>query len=140
MVVIENISQHLQKNGIKPSVQRIKIFEFLKNSREHPTVEVIYSALSPEIPTLSKTTVYNTLRLFQEKGIVHIVNIEDNQTRYDWDTSFHGHFKCVVCGSVSDFRVDISMINFTELDGYQINETHYYIKGVCKECINDLNK
>lgn len=137
MLVINNISQHLQDNGIKPSVQRLKIFHFLMNSHIHPTVEIIYSALVDEIPTLSKTTVYNTLKLFQEKGIVNIVNIEDNQVRYDWDTTFHGHFKCSVCNSVSDFKVDISKVNFDELKGYQINETHYYIKGVCKDCLSN---
>ena len=134
-----NVSQYLQENQIKPSVQRLKIFEFLMNTKEHPTVETIYSSLSDKIPTLSKTTVYNTLKLFVGRGIVNIVNIEDNETRYDWDTSFHGHFKCNICGKVSDFNIDSSKVNYSELEGYQINESHYYLKGICKTCLSKVN-
>ena len=139
MIVIENISKYLLENGIKPSVQRLKIFEYLSNTIEHPTVETIFNALSEEIPTLSKTTVYNTLRLFQSKGIVNVINIEDNETRYDADTSFHGHFKCTECGKVYDFKVDISKINFKELENFKIKESHYYLKGICKYCLNNNN-
>ncbi len=135
MIVIDDIGKYLTENDIKPSVQRLKIFDFLLHTNEHPTVDLIYNALSSEIPTLSKTTVYNTLRLFQSKGIVNVVNIEDNQTRYDADTSFHGHFKCNSCGRVYDFAVDISQIKFSELDGFQIKESHYYLKGICKDCL-----
>jgi len=139
MIVIENISKYLLENGIKPSVQRLKIFEYLSNTIEHPTVETIFNALSEEIPTLSKTTVYNTLRLFQSKGIVNVINIEDNETRYDADTSFHGHFKCTECGKVYDFKVDISKIKFMELENFKIMESHYYLKGICKYCLNNNN-
>jgi Fe2+ or Zn2+ uptake regulation protein len=139
MIVIENISKYLLENGIKPSVQRLKIFEYLSNTYEHPTVETIFNALSEEIPTLSKTTVYNTLRLFQSKGIVNVINIEDNETRYDADTSFHGHFKCTECGKVYDFKVDISKINFKELENFKIMESHFYLKGICKHCLNNNN-
>ncbi len=139
MTTINNVSQYLLENNIKPSVQRLKIFSFLMNTKEHPTVETIFSSLSEEIPTLSKTTVYNTLKLFISKKIVNIVNIEDNETRYDWDTSFHGHFKCNMCGSVSDFHINSSTLAFTELNGYQINESHYYLKGICRNCLAKMN-
>lgn len=134
MLVINDIGNHLKEHEIKPSIQRIKIFEFLMNSIDHPTVEQIFSALSTEIPTLSKTTVYNTLRLFQTQGIVNIVNIEDNETRFDWDTSFHGHFKCKNCGMVKDFQVDFNQIKIKEVEDHIISESHFYLKGICKTC------
>ena len=89
-ITIKNTEQHLRKHKIMPSVQRIRIYETLLDTTEHPTVDTIYQSLAKEIPTLSKTTVYNTLKLFQEKGLVLVVNIEDNETRYDADTSFTG--------------------------------------------------
>ena len=64
---VENVGEYLKENGIKPSYQRMKIYEFLLQNRIHPTVDTIYRALNKEIPTLSKTTVYNTLNLFIEK-------------------------------------------------------------------------
>lgn len=101
----------------------------------HPTVETIYKALSPEIPTLSKTTVYNTLKLFQEHGIIMAVHIEDNETRYDADTSFHGHFKCIKCGRLYDFPLSLEhAANIAELDNHTVTESHYYLKGICSKC------
>ena len=59
-----NPQEYLQSYGIKPSLQRIAIMEYLIENRIHPTVEDIYEALYIKVPTLSKTTVYNTIKLF----------------------------------------------------------------------------
>ncbi len=133
-IQIDNIQQHLKDHGIKPSLQRIRIFSYLMNSEKHPTVETIYKALVEEIPTLSKTTVYNTLKLFQEKGVAIVVNIENNEVRFDADTSFHGHFKCSVCGTVYDFLSSEKDTQNADLAGFEVHESHYYLKGICKNC------
>lgn len=64
---VTDTSNYLKEHGIKPSYQRMKVFQYLVDNHNHPTVDMIYKALCPEIPTLSKTTVYNTLNLFVEK-------------------------------------------------------------------------
>jgi Fe2+ or Zn2+ uptake regulation protein len=134
-VNIENVSEYLRSNGIKPSYQRIKIFEYLISKKNHPTVDTIYKALIDEIPTLSKTTVYNTLSLFIEKKIAIVIVIEENETRYDADVSLHGHFKCEKCGDVLDIDIKMDEVNFSDLDNYQINEHHLYFKGICNKCL-----
>ncbi len=131
---IDNIGEYLRGNGIKPSYQRIKIYEFLMNTKEHPTVENIYRNLVTEIPTLSKTTVYNTLNLFVENNIALLITIEENETRYDADTSVHGHFKCEKCGRVADFSLDLGDATVENLAGFQINQKHVYFKGLCDRC------
>lgn len=135
-ISISNTEQHLRKHKIMPSVQRIRIFETIFQSLEHPTVDMIYQSLAKEIPTLSKTTVYNTLKLFQQKGLVLVLNIEDNEVRFDADTSFHGHFKCQSCRMVFDFPLSEEETVLNSLKDFQIQESHYYLKGVCKDCIN----
>lgn len=80
---IENLAECLVKNNIKPSFQRMKIFEYLVKNNSHPTVDEIYKEVVSEIPTLSKTTVYNTLNLFIEANILKGLSIEDNEVRYD---------------------------------------------------------
>lgn len=132
---VENIGEYLKTNGIKPSYQRLKIFEYLVNTIEHPTVDTIYKALIGDIPTLSKTTVYNTLNLFVESNIAALVTIEENEARYDADISIHGHFKCQHCGKVYDFPLDISRLTAEELDGYVITHQHVYYRGICKYCV-----
>lgn len=135
MKVIKNINEHLRNSNIKPSIQRIKIFEYLIEKQNHPTVDMIFKELASEIPTLSKTTVYNTLKLFVENKIVNIVNIEDNETRYDADTSTHGHFKCYNCGEVYDFNFEEANLNIKNIEGFQKQQMHLYVKGICKTCL-----
>lgn len=133
---IENIGEHLKIHDIKPSYQRMKVFEYLLENKTHPTVDEIYKALCPEIPTLSKTTVYNTLNLFIEKGIAKVITIEENETRYDVDTHVHGHFKCVDCKKVFDIPVTIDQLIVGDMKGFKIDEYHVYFKGTCPKCQN----
>ena len=132
MMVI-SVGDFLKSHDIKPSYQRVKIYEFLKNSKEHPTVDVIYSALNPEIPTLSKTTVYNTLKVFIEKGIAMAITIDENEVRFDADVDMHGHFKCYNCHNVFDFNMeDLEMPPM--LNGFQIMERQLFYYGLCDHC------
>lgn len=132
----EDISAYLKKNGIKPSYQRLKIFQFIMENHVHPTVDMIYKALISEIPTLSKTTVYNTLNLFVEKKIANIIVIEENETRYDIMMDTHGHFKCMKCGKLFDVEFQENFKSCEELKFFDIEEKHFYFKGVCKDCKN----
>lgn len=134
---IESIGEYLKNNGIKPSYQRIKIFQYLVEKKNHPTVDMIYKALCSEIPTLSKTTVYNTLNLFIEKKIVNVIVIEENETRYDSVMSVHGHFKCEKCGRIFDVNINKGAIEEKALKDFEIKEQHYYFKGICKDCANN---
>ena len=81
-----DVVKRLQNHNIKPSVQRIAIMNYLIEHRTHPTVDEIYTALSPSIPTLSKTTVYNTLKLLSEQGAAQTLTIDERNTCYDADT------------------------------------------------------
>lgn len=136
---IKDTGQYLKSHGIKPSSQRIKIYDYLVTKKNHPTIDIIYKALAPKIPTLSKTTVYNTLKTFVEKKITDVIIIEENETRYDADTSIHGHFKCETCCKVLDLDIDENSLNIPGLNGHKVNEQHYYFKGVCPQCLNVNN-
>lgn len=131
---IENVGDFLKSNEIKPSYQRIKIFEYLMNSKSHPHVDDIYRALINEIPTLSKTTVYNTLNLFIEKGIIHMITIDGTEVRYDADLTDHGHFRCESCGRVYDFKVVMREVETDLPDGFIINQKDLYFRGTCPIC------
>lgn len=132
-----DIAEYLKSKGIKPSYQRIKVFEYLIKYRSHPTVDEIYKELVGEIPTLSKTTIYNILDLFIENGVAQPILIEENETRYDADISVHGHFKCEKCGRIYDFLVDVSAIKAEGIEGFAVNQKHIYYKGICKNCLKE---
>ncbi len=124
----------LKNEGIKPSYQRIKILEFIDFYYTHPTADEIYQALVPEIPTLSKTTVYNTVKLFVDKGLVQQIYLDDGNYRYDINKEMHGHFVCLYCASIIDIAVDYNLFDYSELDGYVIEKKSLILKGICKDC------
>jgi Fe2+ or Zn2+ uptake regulation protein len=134
-----DIPKYLSDHGIKASFQRIKIFEYFINHKNHPTVNDIYKEVIKIIPTLSKTTVYNTLNLFVESNILNVIVIEENETRYDWDPCIHGHFKCESCKQVYDIDIEPKILEtqIPDLKGFQINEHHIYFKGICKKCVKN---
>ena len=130
--------KQLQSHNIKPSVQRIAIMSYLMEHCTHPTVDEIYTALSPSIPTLSKTTVYNTLKLLSEQGAAQTLTIDERNTCYDSDTSPHGHFLCKHCGKIYDMASDnIKKTIDMDMDGHEVQEVHYYYKGICKHCMEE---
>lgn len=137
---IEYISSILREKDISPSLQRIQIYKYLMDNQVHPNVDMIYRDLVKKIPTLSKTTVYNTLKLFQSKDLVSVITIEENEARYDIHTHLHGHFKCLNCGKIFDF--DIEELKFDPMieKENKIIDQQLYIKGYCKECIEKMNK
>ena len=94
--------EYLLNFGIKPSVQRIAIMDYLLTHRTHPAIDEIYLALCEDIPTLSKTTVYNTLKLFVEHGAAQMLTIDERNTCYDADIQLHAHFLCKKCGKILD--------------------------------------
>ena len=125
----------LAEKSIKPSHIRIKVLEYLDNNRTHPTADEIFYGLEKEIPTLSKTSVYNTVKLFTSTGLISLLTIEEDRLRYDFDTSFHVHFKCDKCGRVYD--VPEEKTENRSLDGWSVKEKRVYYSGVCKDCLRD---
>lgn len=127
--------QYLRQFSIKPSVQRSAVMNFLMKNHIHPTIDEIYLALHPTMPTLSKTTVYNTLDLFVEKGAVQALVIDGRNARYDVNISAHGHFMCKSCGKIYDvFDLDASMFKLPETTDFKIDSVDVSYFGVCKSC------
>lgn len=125
----------LKDKKVRPSMIRVKVLEYLLENRNHPTADRLFIALENEIPTLSRTSIYNTLKTFLDEGIVSEITIEDGNSRYDAFTGKHGHFICEKCGDVSDFDVKCAACAPESLKGYKIKQEHVYLKGLCPKCI-----
>lgn len=136
---VEELKVYLKKHGIRPSTIRLKVLQYLLENRIHPTAEDIYKSLINDIPTLSKTSVYNTLDLFLEKGVVNTLSLKEKELRYDINTYLHGHFKCEVCRKVYDFPVTDKILEVNELEGSTIKSIDINAYGICKKC-NEKNK
>ena len=140
MKILKNM---LKEKGIKPTYQRLKILEYMGNNlNNHPTVEMVYEELLKDNPTLSLTTVYNTLNNFLEKGLVFGVTITGTEVRYDFDTKSHHHFLCKICGQIKDIDIKCAYAQGEKktVSGHRIDEVHGYFKGICKDCTKNVGK
>ena len=135
----KDLSGKLAGHNIRPSFQRLKVLECLIQNQCHPNAEQIFNELQNVIPTLSKTTIYNTLNKFADAGLVKVLNIEDNEARYDIITETHGHFKCEECGTIYNFKIDLDAVNIEELKGFITTERNVYFKGTCQKCLLNIN-
>lgn len=133
---------YLLSYRIKPSVQRIAIMDYLLKHKTHPCIDEIYIALCKDIPTLSKTTVYNTLKLFVEHGAASMLTIDEKNACFDADTSLHAHFLCKRCGKIFDmpYHNEVKHVEQVEMNGFWVEEVHQYYKGICPSCMEKKEK
>lgn len=132
----QEIADKLASKKIRPSLQRIAVYDFLLKNPVHPTADNIYMALSPTIPTLSKTTVYNTLKQFAEAELVTTLTIEDGELRFDADTSSHIHFKCSECGKIFDIYEKMDLEEEILPRGFRLLKSQTNLWGICKDCVS----
>ena len=135
--VLMKTYDYLLSFKVKPSVQRLAIMDYLLTHRTHPSIEEIYLALCDDIPTLSKTTVYNTLKLFVEHGAAQMLTIDERNVNYDGDISHHSHFLCRKCNKIYDMPAskDDEKIQSINNEGFRVDEVQLYYKGICPSCM-----
>lgn len=98
----ESVTDLLRAYGITPTHQRIEIALVLFEKRWHPSADQILAAVNVRYAETSKATVYNTLKLFLEKGLVRELIVDPSKVFYDANTSAHHHFYDVVSGEITD--------------------------------------
>lgn len=131
-----NVKKILEEKGVKPSHQRLTIMKFLIENKIHPTAEMIFENVVKELPTLSRTTVYNTLKLFESSGLIQSINTGDPELHYDITIGLHAHFKCTECGRIFDADIDnTDFISEIKGKGFVILDTQVYFRGICRECM-----
>lgn len=135
----EQITALLRDKGFKVTPQRLAIYQVLANSKAHPSAEMIFSQLQPSYPTMSLATVYKTVEILREIGLIQILNTGEDSFRYDADTSMHPHIRCLDCGRVDDLH-DVESASFIQdvakKTSYRLTGQQFYFYGICPDCQN----
>ena len=126
----------LKDHNIKRTPQRLITLKYLDEHRTHPSADTIYSSLKKDHPSLSRTTVYNSLETLRKHGIIQSLTISGSELRYDFKTTIHHHFLCRECGRVIDIDIECPNIGRIMKMGHRVEEVHGYFKGLCKECLD----
>ena len=127
----------LRRSGIKLTHQRLEIFLEVAKSVDHPDAETIYEGVRERVPTISLDTVYRTLWLLLDLGLITTLGSPRRTTRFDANVEPHHHFSCIRCGSTRDFHSE-------ELDRLRVPEevkalgsvtrVRAEVSGLCATC------
>ncbi|ANQ54119.1 MULTISPECIES: transcriptional repressor [Thermosipho] len=133
---MESYAKILKLHDIRPTIQRIQILKFIIESKVHPSADEIYEELKSKIHAISRATVYNTVNLLSEKGVIKEV-ITPSAIRYDYEIVPHHHFFCLKCKKVYDVFGELPEIQKVDsIDGHLVKKIQYCLVGICKKCLN----
>lgn len=134
---IECFKAGCRSAGVKLTHQRLEIFREIAASQEHPDAEAIMRAVQPRMPTVSMDTVYRTLWLLNDLGLISTLVPRQTSIRFDANLAVHHHFTCIRCGMIRDFESP-------ELDTLALPEgvrhmgsivsTRIEVRGICDSC------
>lgn len=123
--------------GVKMTHQRLEIFREVVSRNDHPDAASILSGVSGRLPTVSMDTVYRTLGMLTEIGIVATLGPRHESVRFDANPTPHHHYVCTCCGTIRDFTSpDLLTLNLSSSVAAlgSVEATHVEVRGVCLEC------
>ena len=126
-----------RKAGVKLTHQRLEIFREVASSLEHPAVEAVFHAVQARIPTMSLDTVYRTLWMLEELGLITTLGPRRGAVRFDANLQPHHHFVCVRCGLTRDFEnpaFDALGVPSVVKQYGGVVGTRVELRGVCRNC------
>lgn len=134
---LERFKDVARRAGVKFTHQRLEIFRAVASSVEHPSAEAVYRAVRAGMPTVSLDTVYRTLWLLTDLGLLNTLGPRQDSVRFDANLAHHHHYRCVKCGMVRDFEspeldhltIPHSVNRFGEITRVQVD-----VQGVCTDC------
>ena len=138
---MNNAVEILNRFEIRPSYQRIAVMDYLLKHRTHATADAIYDDLSKTMPVLSRTTIYNTLRLLTEKGAIKALLLEQDALHFDATMKPHAHLFCSRCKKIYD--VDLSeqlWTSLVETAPCEDSDIQLNFNGICQKCIINNQK
>ena len=101
----QQIIELLHEHGLKATIQRQIICEYLFNTDEHPTVEKIMTKISAKYPTISIATIYSTLKNLKEKKIIHELEFSNKlPSHFEPNTKPHVNIICPKCHNIVDYE------------------------------------
>ncbi len=120
----------LKKNGIKPSAQRVAVAQFVLHTDAHPSAYEVWARVKQRFTHISRATVYNTLNLFVDKGLLRRIILTEGHVVYDSNIECHHHFIDEDSGQIHDIPWDaIPMPEAPELPGFEVHELQIVMRG-----------
>ena len=134
---IDRLKLASRSAGVKLTHQRLEIFREVASSLEHPDAEAVFRAVRRRVPTLSIDTVYRTLWMLNDLGLVTTLGPRRERVRFDANLDHHHHYLCTRCGLARDFEsagLDALGIPDAVRALGRVLVTQVEVRGVCTRC------
>lgn len=134
----QDVLNHLREKGVRITETRKAVIDFIIQSHDHPSADMIYQALLSAFPNMSLATVYNNLKVLIDEGFVSELKVRNDTTTY-YDFMGHQHLNviCEKCGRIADIDLDLPDVQQEAADqtGYQITKSQMVVYGICPDCV-----
>ena len=122
--------QSLTEHGIQPSAQRVAVADYVLYTTDHPSADQVWAQVKRTFPMLSRATVYNTLNLFTEKGLLRELVLAEGKVVFDPKLDPHHHFLDEDTGEIIDVpwsALDVRRVH--SLSGFDVREYQVVMRG-----------
>ncbi|MBK8012244.1 MAG: transcriptional repressor [Deltaproteobacteria bacterium] len=134
---LERFERTCREAGIKLTHQRMEIFREIAESGEHPDAETVFHGVRERVPAISLDTVYRTLWVLSDLGLITTLGAPRERTRFDANLARHHHFVCTACGLTRDFHSDVfddvRLPDSVKALG-RVERTYVEARGLCNAC------
>jgi Fur family peroxide stress response transcriptional regulator len=127
----------LHIHGFKATPQRLAICKYVLQNKDHPTAEKIYNEVKKTHKTISQATVYKTLTLLKNLGLITELSFENNQSRFDPNLNYHINIICPNCESITDYESELVNEMWLKIKseiGGNITSQRLDVYKICKNC------
>jgi Fe2+ or Zn2+ uptake regulation protein len=121
----------------KATTQRTEVLDEVRRSDEHLTAGEIFERVRRRDSRIAYGTVYRTLHLLAQHGLIQELTFADQASRYDARVERHDHVQCLECGRLLDVDVPVALIArhvAAEQSGFDVTSHHTVFAGVCPAC------
>lgn len=133
----KEITQRLNTKGYRLSKQRLAVLNALQNTKSHPDANWIYERVRKEIPHISLGTVYRTLGILKEAGLLRELDYGSSLSHYDANTENHPHIVCTNCGRIVDLPLSLPhrlKEQASKATDFLITDLRLEFYGLCPHC------
>jgi len=130
----QDLIEKLEHAGIRPSAQRVAIAAYVLSTEDHPSADEVWNRVKAEFPMVSRATVYNTLQLFREHGLVQQLVLAEGSVVFDPKVEPHHHFVDDDTGAIHDIPwTALRVGKVDELEGVDVRDYMVVVRGRKKD-------
>jgi Fe2+ or Zn2+ uptake regulation protein len=125
-----DVSATLREHGIQPSAQRVAVGQYVLSTDAHPSADEVYKAVQKGFPWISRATVYNTLNVFVDRGLLVTLTLAEGKVVFDPNVARHHHFIDEETGRIHDLPWEALKVSGVDrLEGLDVREYQVVVRG-----------